>query len=57
MVGIFDIVGTIGSGWLTDRLDPRLLLAVYYFFRGVGLLLLPVLLVATRCTRASSRSW
>jgi len=44
VVGIFDIVGTIGSGWLTDRVDPRLLLGFYYFFRGVGLALLPALL-------------
>ena len=44
VVGIFDIVGTIASGWLTDRYDPRLLLGFYYFFRGVGLALLPVLL-------------
>ncbi len=44
IVGIFDIVGTIGSGWLTDRYDPRLLLGFYYFFRGVGLALLPLLL-------------
>ncbi|GAA2009089.1 MFS transporter [Brevibacterium samyangense] len=43
-VGIFDVVGTILSGWLTDRFDPRLLLGVYYFFRGVGLACLPVLL-------------
>jgi MFS family permease len=44
VVGVFDIVGTIGSGWLTDRYDPRLLLGGYYFFRGVGLALLPALL-------------
>lgn len=44
VVGIFDIVGTIGSGYLTDRVDPRVLLAVYYGFRGVGLLMLPGLL-------------
>ena len=44
VVGIFDIVGTIGSGWLTDRYDPRLLLGFYYFFRGIGLALLPLLL-------------
>jgi predicted MFS family arabinose efflux permease len=43
-VGIFDIAGTIGSGWLTDRVDPRLLLVAYYAFRGVGLALLPFLL-------------
>jgi len=46
-VGVFDIVGTIASGWLTDKLDPRMLLVVYYLFRGVGLLLLPQLLAAT----------
>jgi len=47
LVGIFDIVGTIVSGALTDHLDPRLLLAAYYFFRGIGLLVLPWLLSAT----------
>ena len=46
-VGVFDIVGTIASGWLTDKLDPRLLLVAYYLFRGVGLLLLPTLLAVT----------
>lgn len=44
VVGIFDIAGTIASGWLTDRIDPRLLLAGYYAFRGVGLVMLPALL-------------
>ena len=44
VVGIFDIVGTIGSGWLTDRFDPRVLLAVYYGFRGVALAAVPVIL-------------
>ncbi|WP_073252576.1 MFS transporter [Cryptosporangium aurantiacum] len=44
MIGIFDIVGTIASGWLTDRYDPRLLLLVYYGLRGASLLLLPALM-------------
>lgn len=44
VVGIFDIIGTIASGALTDRINPRILLAVYYGFRGVGLMLLPLLL-------------
>ena len=44
VVGIFDVFGTIASGWLTDRVNPRLLLAIYYFGRGIALLLLPVLL-------------
>ncbi|WP_245601766.1 MFS transporter [Hamadaea tsunoensis] len=47
LIGIFDIVGTICSGWLTDRMDPRLLLAGYYALRGFSLLLLSHLLDAT----------
>ena len=47
VVGVFDIVGTVASGWLTDRIDPRILLLAYYAFRGVGLLLLPWLLADT----------
>ncbi|SCL17382.1 Predicted arabinose efflux permease, MFS family [Micromonospora pallida] len=43
-VGVFDIAGTIASGWLTDKFDPRKLLVAYYAFRGVGLLVLPWLL-------------
>jgi predicted MFS family arabinose efflux permease len=43
-IGVFDVAGTIFSGWLTDRVDPRLLLGVYYVGRGVSLLTLPVLL-------------
>jgi predicted MFS family arabinose efflux permease len=42
MIGAFDIAGTVGSGWLTDRYDPRRLLLVYYGFRGLALLALPV---------------
>jgi predicted MFS family arabinose efflux permease len=44
LVGIFDVVGTIGSGWLTDRVDSRLLLGGYYALRGLSLLALPALL-------------
>lgn len=47
VVGVFDIVGTVASGWLTDKFDPRKLLVAYYVFRGVGLLLLPWLLADT----------
>jgi predicted MFS family arabinose efflux permease len=43
LVGLFDVVGTIASGWLTDRVDPRLLLLAYYVLRGFSLLALPVL--------------
>jgi MFS family permease len=45
-IGILDVAGTVFSGWLTDRVDPRLLLLVYYAGRGVSLLLLPSLLSA-----------
>jgi predicted MFS family arabinose efflux permease len=41
VMGLFNFAGTIASGWLTDRRDPRKLLLIYYGFRGVSLLLLP----------------
>jgi sugar phosphate permease len=41
LMGAMNFVGTITSGWLTDRYDPRKLLAVYYSLRGLSLLLLP----------------
>jgi MFS family permease len=44
LIGVFDIVGTIASGWLTDRVDSRYLLFGYYFFRGLSLLVVPALL-------------
>lgn len=40
-VGLFDIIGTTASGWLTDRWDSRKLLFVYYGLRGLSLILLP----------------
>lgn len=40
LIGIFDVVGTIASGWLTDRFDPRKLLFAYYALRGLSLLAL-----------------
>ncbi|MFD0358098.1 MFS transporter [Streptomyces sp. NPDC127110] len=44
VIGVFDVLGTIASGWLTDRFEARRLLAVYYALRGVSLMFLPVLL-------------
>jgi sugar phosphate permease len=41
IMGLFNFVGTLGSGFLTDRYDPRKLLAIYYGFRGLSLFLLP----------------
>jgi MFS family permease len=43
LVGLFDVAGTIFSGWLTDRIDPRLLLGGYYTLRGLSLMILPSL--------------
>jgi sugar phosphate permease len=44
MMGIFDILGTTASGWLTDRFSSRYLLFGYYTLRGVSLLFLPLTL-------------
>jgi sugar phosphate permease len=44
MMGIFDIVGTTASGWLTDRYSSRHLLFAYYTLRGLSLLYLPLTL-------------
>jgi predicted MFS family arabinose efflux permease len=42
MMGAFDFVGTIASGWLSDRYDNRKLLFWYYGLRGLSLLFLPM---------------
>ena len=41
LMGACDFVGTIGSGWLSDRFDNRWLLFWYYGLRGISLFLLP----------------
>jgi len=41
MMGVFDLVGTTASGWLSDRFDSRKLLFWYYGLRGLALLWLP----------------
>jgi MFS family permease len=40
-IGVFDFVGTVVSGWLSDRYDNRWLLFVYYGLRGLSLIALP----------------
>jgi MFS family permease len=40
-MGVFDIIGTTFSGWLSDRYDNRWLLFIYYGLRGLSLLYLP----------------
>jgi MFS family permease len=42
VMGVFDFLGTVGSGWLSDRYDARKLLFWYYGLRGVSLLYLPM---------------
>jgi MFS family permease len=41
VIGMMNVVGTVASGWLTDRYDNRMLLAAYYGFRALSLLVLP----------------
>ena len=41
MMGIFDLIGTTASGWLSDRFNCRYLLFGYYALRGLSLLFLP----------------
>jgi MFS family permease len=40
-IGVFDFIGTVCSGWLSDRFDNRRLLFWYYGLRGVSLIALP----------------
>jgi sugar phosphate permease len=40
-MGVFDLVGTTLSGWLSDRFDNRYLLFWYYGLRGLSLIYLP----------------
>ena len=40
-MGVFDMIGTTLSGWLSDRWDNRMLLSWYYGLRGLSLLFLP----------------
>jgi MFS family permease len=47
LIGVFDVIGTIFSGILTDRIDPRKLLFFYYLLRGLSLFLLPSILFSS----------
>jgi MFS family permease len=40
-MGVFDLIGTTASGWLTDRYNARILLFWYYGLRGLSLMVLP----------------
>tara|TARA_B110000503_G_scaffold7768_1_gene10575 strand:+ start:19 stop:1305 length:1287 start_codon:yes stop_codon:yes gene_type:complete len=41
LMGVFNFIGTMGSGWLSDRYDNFKLLAIYYGLRGISLIYLP----------------
>ena len=41
VMGAMNLVGTLFSGWLTDRMDSRKLLAAVYVLRGLSLFILP----------------
>lgn len=43
VMGSMNIIGTLASGWLTDRYDNRKLLAAYYGFRAMSLFALPII--------------
>jgi predicted MFS family arabinose efflux permease len=47
LIGVFNVVGTIASGWLTDRMDARRLLAAYFLLRGLLMISLPLIMTAT----------
>lgn len=40
VIGIFDFIGTIFAGWLSDRFDNRILLLWFYGLRGLSLIYL-----------------
>lgn len=41
IMGVFNFLGTMGSGWLSDRFDNYKLLGIYYALRGASLVYLP----------------
>lgn len=47
VMGVFNAVGATGSGWFTDRFNPRWLLAIYYALRGISLVGLPLSMAST----------
>jgi sugar phosphate permease len=41
LMGIMNLAGTLAAGWLTDRFEPRKLLALIFGLRGLSLFMLP----------------
>jgi MFS family permease len=44
LMGMMNVIGTLASGWLSDRFDNRKLLAAYYGFRALSLAALPLII-------------
>ena len=44
LMGTMNVIGTLASGWLSDRFDNRKLLAAYYGFRALSLVALPLII-------------
>jgi predicted MFS family arabinose efflux permease len=40
-MGVFNVIGALASGWLTDRFDSRWLLIIYFVTRAIALAFLP----------------
>jgi MFS family permease len=50
VIGLFNIIGSLGSGWLSGRMPKRYLLSIIYFGRAlsiVGLIMLPASTLST----------
>ncbi|MFB9349544.1 MFS transporter [Streptomyces heliomycini] len=47
LIGVFNVAGTIASGWFTDRMDARRLLAAYFLLRGLLMISLPLVMTAS----------
>jgi len=44
LIGVFNIVGTVCSGWLADRISPRLILSLVFLARAGTLFWLPLII-------------
>jgi predicted MFS family arabinose efflux permease len=38
VIGLFNIIGSVGAGWLSDKMPKRYLLSIIYFSRSIAVL-------------------
>jgi MFS family permease len=50
LIGLFNIVGSLGSGWLSGRMPKRYLLSTIYFFRALSIVAFMVFPATTTST-------